>query len=59
MNANGVGNVIMGEPTGGAWNTTHPVIGAFHLWFGGSGFLQVKNGAPANATDGTVVGSQS
>lgn len=59
MNANGVGNVVMGGPTGGAWNTTHLVVGTFHLWFDGSGVARVKNGAPTSATDGTVLGSQS
>lgn len=44
---------------GGAWNGPHITLGAYHLWVDGSGKLRIKSGAPANDTDGTVVGTQS
>jgi hypothetical protein len=33
-------------------------LGAYYLWVDGTGALRIKNGAPASATDGTVVGAQ-
>jgi hypothetical protein len=43
---------------GSAWNGPHFVMGTFHLWVDGMGRLRIKNGVPANDTDGAVVGLQ-
>jgi hypothetical protein len=45
--------------TGGAWNTGHLILGAYHLWVDASGRLRSKSGAPTGDTDGVVVGTQS
>lgn len=42
-----------------AWNTSHPVIGNYHLWVDAAGRLRITDGPPSSATDGTIVGSQS
>lgn len=34
------------------------MLGTYYLWIDGSGRLLIKSTAPANATDGTVVGTQ-
>jgi len=34
-------------------------FGAYHLWIGTGGKLYIKDSAPANITDGTIVGTQS
>lgn len=44
---------------GGGWNSSHPILGAYHLWVDSTGDLRIKNGAPTSDTDGTVVGTQS
>ena len=46
------------EITDGTWNGGHLVLGTYHIWQA-SGVLYIKSGAPANATDGTIVGTQS
>lgn len=43
----------------GAWDTGPTRMGGYYLWVDGSGRLRIKSGAPASATDGVVVGSQS
>jgi hypothetical protein len=42
----------------GAWNSGALRLGDYYLWVDGSGKLRINNGAPANSTDGTVVGTQ-
>jgi hypothetical protein len=43
----------------GAYNTGHIILGTYHIWITqATGVLRIKNGAPANDTDGTVVGTQ-
>lgn len=42
----------------GTYNGGHIVLGTYHIWVGTGGVLYIKNGVPANATDGTVVGAQ-
>ena len=49
-----LGNAVMN----GAWDSSHLILGTHHVWVG-AGKLYIKDGAPANATDGTVVGAQS
>lgn len=44
---------------GAAWDGNHPILDGYHLWVDGTGDLRINSGAPANDTDGTVVGSQS
>lgn len=44
---------------GGAWNSSHIMLGANHLWADASGRLRIKSSAPSSDTDGTVVGTQS
>lgn len=48
---------LMTIPNGG-YNGGHLILGTYHLWIGTGGVLYIKDGAPANATDGTVVGAQ-
>jgi len=43
---------------GGAWNSGHIILGAYHLWIDSTGNLRIKSGAPTSDTDGTVVGTQ-
>ncbi|MCK5237640.1 MAG: hypothetical protein KAR06_11750 [Deltaproteobacteria bacterium] len=43
----------------GSWNGGHFVMGSYHLWVDATGDLRIKNGAPANDTDGAIVGTQS
>lgn len=43
---------------GSAWNTTHFVLGVYHIWVDLSGRLRIKSSTPASDTDGTVIGSQ-
>jgi hypothetical protein len=42
---------------GGAWNTGHTVMGAYHLWMDAFGLLRFKSGAPSSSQDGSVVGA--
>lgn len=42
----------------GAWNGTPFRMGAYYLWIDATGDLRIKNSAPANDTDGTVIGAQ-
>ncbi|OMF37427.1 hypothetical protein BK133_05065 [Paenibacillus sp. FSL H8-0548] len=44
--------------TGGAYNTGHFTLGAYHFWVDSTGKLRIKNGVPTTDTDGIVVGSQ-
>lgn len=44
--------------TPGTYDTGHLILGTYHLWIGTGGKLYIKDGAPSNATDGTVVGDQ-
>lgn len=44
--------------TGGAWNSGHLILGAYHLWVDASGRLRIKSGAPTSDTDGAVAGTQ-
>jgi hypothetical protein len=41
---------------GGAWNSSHMVLGTYHLWIGSAGDLRVKSSAPTSAGDGASVG---
>lgn len=41
------------------WDGNHLTIGNYHIWVDSTGDLRIKSGAPANDTDGTVVGTQS
>lgn len=52
------GNVSIQDTAGngGAFNTSHLILGTYHFWLDASGRLRSKNGIPANATDGIVVG---
>ena len=43
----------------GGYNTSHIVLGNYHLWVDATGKLRIKNGVPTSDTDGTVVGTQS
>ena len=43
---------------GSAWDGSHLLMGAYHLWVDATGALRIKNGAPTSDTDGTVVGTQ-
>lgn len=53
------GNVVVKDTAGNAgWNTSHIVIGIYHLWVDSTGRLRIKNSAPTSDTDGTVVGTQ-
>jgi hypothetical protein len=64
----GIGNtagstVAYGDTLGlvvgdGTWDGRHLMLGGYHLWVS-SDKLYIKSSAPANATDGTVVGTQS
>jgi hypothetical protein len=51
------GGWIAGATSG--WNTTHLVLGDYHLWVDATGDLRIKNAEPASDTDGTIVGTQS
>lgn len=42
----------------GTWNGGTLRLGTYYLWVDATGDLRIKNGAPANDTDGTVVGTQ-
>jgi hypothetical protein len=42
----------------GTWNGGVIQMGAYYLWVDSTGDLRIKSGAPANDTDGTVVGAQ-
>jgi hypothetical protein len=46
------------EISGGAWDSAHLVIGAYHLWVDATGDLRIKSSAPTSGTDGAVVGDQ-
>ena len=41
-----------------AWNKAL-ILGTHHLWVDSTGDLRIKSSAPANDSDGTVVGTQS
>lgn len=57
-NANASGNVVAKDTAGNgaAWNTTHYVMGAYHLWVDTTGRLRIKGSVPTSATDGNVTG---
>ncbi len=52
--ANNNAAVFYGNVTtkGGEWNSSHLVLGTYHIWVDKTGNLRMKNGAPANETDG-------
>lgn len=52
VNVTGSGNVAL---SAGTWNGNHLVLGTYHIW-NNAGELRIKNGAPANATDGAAIG---
>jgi hypothetical protein len=58
-----VGNLFNNAPNltipSSTWDGGHIIMGAYHLWIDATGDLRIKSGAPANDTDGTVVGTQS
>ena len=58
--SNASGNVVIKDTAGngGTWNTSHAVLGIYHLWVDASSRLRIKNSAPTSDTDGTVVGTQ-
>ncbi len=41
------------------WDTTHLILGSYHLWIDATGDLRIKSSAPTSDTDGAVVGTQS
>ena len=43
---------------GGAWNNGHGKMGVYEFWVDSSGRHRIKSGAPANDTDGTIIGTQ-
>lgn len=43
----------------GVWNNKPLILGTYYLWVDATGDLRIKSSAPANDTDGTVIGSQS
>jgi hypothetical protein len=49
----------LGFTSQGTWDGSHLILGGYHVWVDGSGKLRIKSGAPASATDGTIVGTQS
>jgi len=57
---NSSGNLVVSDTSGsgGTWNTSHLVLGIYHLWIDASGKVRIKNSAPSGDTDGTVVGTQ-
>jgi hypothetical protein len=59
--SNASGNVVIKDTAGngGAWNNSHAVLGAYHLWVDSTGRLRIKSGAPTSDTDGSIVGTQS
>ena len=54
------GNVTVADTAGagGAWNTSHLVLGVYHFWLDAKLRLRIKSGAPTTDVDGSVVGSQ-
>jgi hypothetical protein len=40
------------------WDDQPVIIGSYYFWIDGTGDLRIKSSAPANDTDGTVVGTQ-
>ena len=58
--SNASGNLVVKDTAGngGAWNTSHAVLGAYHLWVDTAGRLRIKSSTPTSDTDGTVVGTQ-
>lgn len=52
------GNVSIQDTAGngGAWNTSHIVMGAYHLWIDAVAQLRIKNAAPTTDLDGSIVG---
>lgn len=59
--SNPSGNFVVKDTAGngGTWNTSHLVMGIYHIWVDSSGRLRIKNSTPASDTDGTIVGTQS
>jgi len=58
--SNSSGNAVIADTAGngGAWNTSHIVLGIYHIWVDTTGRLRIKSSAPTSATDGTVIGTQ-
>lgn len=54
------GNLVIADTAGngGTWNTSHAVLGIYHLWIDAAGRLRIKSSRPTSDTDGAVVGSQ-
>lgn len=55
---NASGNVEIKDTSGagGAWNTSHVTLGAYHLWIDTAGRLRIKSSTPGAQDDGSVVG---
>lgn len=55
-NSSGNLTVVDNAGFGGAWNTSHLVLGTSHFWVDTKFRLRFKVGAPVNDTDGPTVG---
>ena len=57
-NANASGNLVVKDTSGNGagWNTSHYVMGTYHLWVDAKGRLRIKISAPTSDTDGNAVG---
>lgn len=58
INLNPTNNVQVGTSSDGTWNTTHIILGAYHIWVDDLGHPRIKNGAPTTHDDGTLMDTQ-
>jgi hypothetical protein len=61
VNRTGVNGVLVidGVNRANEWDKEPLRLGNYRLWIDAAGKLRIKDGAPANDTDGTIVGTQS
>lgn len=41
-----------------SWNTSHLVLGFYHIWIDSTGKLRMKGGQPVSDNDGVIIGTQ-
>lgn len=51
------GNLVLKNTAGvgGTWNTSHAVLGTYHIWIDTAARVRIKNGVPTSDQDGNVI----
>lgn len=59
QNTNGIISELSNIGTkNSGWDSSHFIMGTYHMWVDASGKLRIKSSAPTSDIDGTIVGTQ-